>query len=65
MADIDNKPIKSPCIDVCLLDNATQICTGCYRSLDDIGAWGSMTREEQLATLKRAKNRRIADAALI
>ncbi len=62
MAEIDNKPIKSPCIDICLLDKSTQICTGCYRSLDDIGAWGGMTREEQLTTLKRAKNRRSANA---
>ena len=32
----------TPCIGVCELD-AGNICSGCHRSVDEIGAWSSMT----------------------
>ncbi len=32
----------SPCIGVCEL-NAANVCTGCHRSLSEIGAWSSMS----------------------
>ncbi|WP_103173389.1 DUF1289 domain-containing protein [Paracoccus sp. SY] len=30
--------IESPCIKVCVIDPATRLCTGCWRSLDEIAA---------------------------
>ena len=35
-------PMLSPCIGVCEL-NVANVCTGCHRSLNEIGAWSSMT----------------------
>lgn len=32
--------IPSPCINVCVMDEATGWCTGCLRTLDEIIAWG-------------------------
>ena len=29
----------SPCIKVCVIDPASGLCTGCWRSLDEIAAW--------------------------
>ncbi len=31
--------IPSPCINVCRIDPVQPVCTGCYRSLDEIAAW--------------------------
>ena len=41
MSRIDRLPPASPCIARCVIDTATQICTGCARSLDEIAVWGS------------------------
>jgi len=47
----------SPCINVCSLD-ADGNCVGCYRTIDEIACWGSMTPDEQRAVLRRAEGRR-------
>jgi uncharacterized protein len=39
-------PVKSPCISVCALDG-DNVCTGCFRTGDEISAWGGCTNEER------------------
>jgi predicted Fe-S protein YdhL (DUF1289 family) len=34
--------IASPCINVCVIEPKSGLCTGCLRSLDEIGQWGLM-----------------------
>jgi uncharacterized protein len=34
--------IESPCIAVCKLDSAGKVCTGCYRTTDEIESWPSL-----------------------
>ena len=29
----------SPCINVCKMDAASGLCTGCYRTIDEITLW--------------------------
>jgi len=36
---------SSPCTKVCKIKEG--ICTGCHRTLEQIGAWGSMTEQER------------------
>ena len=36
----------SPCVNICTLDEQ-DVCTGCLRTLDEIGAWGMLSAEEQ------------------
>jgi len=36
---------SSPCTKVCKIKEG--ICTGCHRTLEQIGAWGSMTDKER------------------
>ncbi|CAN1508746.1 DUF1289 domain-containing protein [Limnohabitans sp. B9-3] len=36
----DAGPVPSPCISVCRMSDDTQVCEGCWRTLDEIGAWG-------------------------
>ncbi len=33
-------PVPSPCISVCRMDAAAGVCEGCFRTLDEIAAWG-------------------------
>ena len=37
------QPIKSPCIEVCALDDHN-VCIGCYRTADEIIDWFSCER---------------------
>lgn len=38
--------IKSPCIDVCEL-NQQGLCSGCLRTRNEIALWGSMSPEQR------------------
>jgi len=39
--------VKSPCLKVCLMNPDTELCRGCFRTLDEIARWASMTDEER------------------
>ena len=41
------KEIDSPCIDICVMHPDERICTGCYRTIDEISRWSKMTGEER------------------
>ena len=34
--------VPSPCISVCRMDSAGELCLGCLRTLDEVAAWGRM-----------------------
>jgi len=50
--------IASPCNKVCVVDPEQRQCIGCWRTLEEIAGWPSMTDEEQLAVLKQVEQRR-------
>lgn len=46
--------IESPCIKLCKIDPTTRLCTGCLRSLEEIGGWRGMSdadRRQVMAAL--------------
>ncbi|MDR5897624.1 DUF1289 domain-containing protein [Halomonas vilamensis] len=43
----------SPCIQVCRIENNTQTCKGCGRTLDEIAGWGHMTETEKAPVWNR------------
>jgi predicted Fe-S protein YdhL (DUF1289 family) len=45
----------------CTLDD-DDICVGCFRSIDEICAWGSASDVQRLEILKLATGRRARDA---
>jgi len=55
-------PIASPCIGVCRLD-AAQVCTGCYRSIDEIVQWPGANPARKRAIVAAAKLRENAAQA--
>jgi len=51
--------LKSPCIKICEMDYSTELCSGCFRTLDEIGTWTSMNEEEKTKLLKELEVRKI------
>ena len=49
--------IATPCIKVCRLDAAGELCLGCGRTLQEIMRWGSMSPEERAAIMKALPER--------
>jgi prolyl-tRNA editing enzyme YbaK/EbsC (Cys-tRNA(Pro) deacylase)/predicted Fe-S protein YdhL (DUF1289 family) len=49
--------IVSPCISVCQMHAATDQCEGCFRTRDEIAAWGNATDAAKRATWGRIEQR--------
>ena len=49
--------MKSPCVGICKLEGST--CIGCLRSIEEIEAWASNTREEKEELLNDLRLRRL------
>ncbi|MDH3474902.1 MAG: DUF1289 domain-containing protein [Rhodospirillales bacterium] len=52
--------IPSPCISVCQIDDATDCCIGCHRSIDEIRDWPIMSAEQKTEALGRVAARKAA-----
>jgi prolyl-tRNA editing enzyme YbaK/EbsC (Cys-tRNA(Pro) deacylase)/predicted Fe-S protein YdhL (DUF1289 family) len=39
LAGVTVNNVPSPCISVCRMDPVTQLCEGCFRTIDEIGQW--------------------------
>ncbi|MEI6234325.1 MAG: DUF1289 domain-containing protein [Planctomycetota bacterium] len=50
--------LESPCINVCALDAAGRMCTGCFRTIDEIVQWSQMKPGEKLQVLQTLPNRK-------
>ena len=51
--------VKSPCVEVCRMDPAKEVCAGCWRTLDEIARWRDMGDAERQAVLVAVAERRI------
>jgi predicted Fe-S protein YdhL (DUF1289 family) len=49
--------VPSPCINVCQLDERALMCTGCRRTLAEIGAWSRLSDAEKLAVWAQLEHR--------
>ena len=52
-----NLDIASPCIGICKIDEPTQLCEGCLRTIDEITRWRGMDDEQKLAVLSACLDR--------
>ena len=50
--------MKSPCINVCVIDPASGLCMGCARTLDEIARWAGMSDAEREAVLAQLETRK-------
>jgi predicted Fe-S protein YdhL (DUF1289 family) len=49
--------VESPCVRKCTLDG-DDVCVGCFRSIDEICAWGGAANERRREILRSAEARR-------
>ena len=49
--------VKSPCIDVCELDERN-ICIGCRRTLDEIAVWSKLNEQQKIIVLENCAVRK-------
>jgi uncharacterized protein len=48
----------SPCNKICVLNSAGTLCTGCFRTLDEIAKWSEYSADEKWAVLSLLPDRR-------
>jgi predicted Fe-S protein YdhL (DUF1289 family) len=56
-ASLGDGPVPSPCISVCRMDPDTQLCQGCFRTLEEIAAWGMAPDEAKRALWEQLAQR--------
>jgi uncharacterized protein len=49
--------VPSPCISVCQMNPATDLCSGCYRTVDEIASWSRLDDPQRLAVWERIEAR--------
>lgn len=54
--------IPSPCIDVCKMNPATDLCQGCLRTRDEIKAWKGLNTAGKKAILAEIERRKALSA---
>lgn len=50
--------VTSPCNNDCLIDPKTELCRGCFRTLNEIINWFRLSNEDKLEILKKVETRR-------
>lgn len=52
------RSIATPCIKVCVVDGASSLCLGCFRTLSEIGGWSGLTDDQRAAVMAELPARR-------
>ena len=49
--------VDSPCVNICIIHPQANICTGCFRTIDEISSWSNMSEPERKGIIKELPNR--------
>lgn len=49
--------IESPCVKLCAIHPQERICTGCFRSIDEITRWSKMDSSERAEIMAELPDR--------
>ena len=52
------RTIATPCIKVCVVDGASSLCLGCFRTLSEIGGWSALNDVERATVMADLPARR-------
>jgi uncharacterized protein len=58
--------VASPCVSICVIDQASGWCIGCYRTLEEIAGWIDFSTAERRTIVAELAQRRalhVADGA--
>jgi uncharacterized protein len=50
--------VQSPCTSVCMIDQASGLCVGCLRTLDEIAQWSTLTNDGRREVIAKLPDRR-------
>ncbi len=53
-------PVPSPCVNVCRMNEASGLCEGCLRTIDEIACWSLLDDVEKRAVWQQLEQRRAA-----
>ncbi|MFZ9405942.1 MAG: DUF1289 domain-containing protein [Burkholderiaceae bacterium] len=56
----EGRPLPSPCLSICRIDEATGWCEGCARTLDEIACWGGASDARRLQIWHQVLQRQAA-----
>lgn len=51
------RSIATPCVKVCIVDGASGLCLGCWRTLSEIGGWSGLSDAERAAIMAELPER--------
>ncbi len=54
------RSIATPCVQVCVVDGASGLCLGCFRTLPEIAGWSGLTDAERAAITAQLPGREAA-----
>ena len=49
--------VNSPCVNICIIHPRANICTGCFRTIDEISSWSNMSESERKEIKKELLSR--------
>jgi len=52
-------PLRSPCVEVCKMDPATQLCLGCCRTREERDWWVAYSDAQQRDVRRRCEQRKL------
>lgn len=55
-----DSPVPSPCINICRMDPASGYCEGCWRTIDEIVQWSTLSDADKRTVWAALERRRIA-----
>ena len=50
--------VDSPCVKICVMHPEAKLCVGCFRSLEEITGWSSMTAERRKEVMAELADRK-------
>ena len=50
--------VESPCVQICVVHPTERICTGCFRTIDEISRWSKMDSTERAGIMEELPNRK-------
>ncbi|KIC42267.1 hypothetical protein RA27_02465 [Ruegeria sp. ANG-R] len=50
--------VESPCVQICVVHPTERICTGCYRTIDEITRWSKMDSTERAEIMQDLPDRK-------
>ena len=55
--------VPSPCVSVCRMNPVTELCEGCFRTLDEVAEWSRMADESKREVWRRIQERALGPGA--